>query len=342
MTTPTRRLASTLLASMTLLLGAATAAAAASPSHRSAPPADAVSTASGEGPLQWLIPAKALAKIVDQPGVREVLDTPNTSFISGPGYPVPAGWASKKVISFTSYEKLHEVLNSGHIPPGATSVLYDSERWAFTPVQEQLNPWLYTSLAAADAHAHGLKLIAMPATTLAQVIAPGSGPVYQRFLDAFIIGSVARSADSVVVLGSGSQNSPLIYANFIRQASDQARRVNPNIEVLAGLSTNPPGPVVTLKNLVDSVRLTRSMVNGYEMNIPEPGPYCPLCNPLRPDIAVGLLQDPVIQDPVITPPTTTTLAPSTTTLAPTTTTLAPTTTTLMPAVIAPGTVPRAP
>jgi hypothetical protein len=313
------RAGSTILVSFALCLAAATASAAAPPGPDAAPRADADSADSEDGSVQWLMPGKALAKIAEQPGVRDALDRPSTSIITGPGYPVPAGWSAKRVISFTSYQKLHEVLNSGHIPPGTRSVLYDSEKWSFTPMEEQLNPWLYTALAAADAHAHGLTLIAMPATTLTQVIAPGAGPVYRRFLDARIIASVATSADSVVILASGSQNTPVSYANFVREATAQARLVNPNIVVLAGLSTNPPGPVVTLKNLVDSVRLTRDVVDGYNMNIPDPGPYCPLCNPSRPDLAVALLLDPVTQDPVITPTTTTTAAPTTTTAAPTTT-----------------------
>jgi hypothetical protein len=32
------------------------------------------------------------------------------------------------------------------------------------------------------------------------------------------------------------------------------------------------------------------MVNGYWLNIPEPGPYCPTCTPARPQVGVAALR----------------------------------------------------
>jgi hypothetical protein len=231
--------------------------------------------------------------IATQPGVQSVLDSSKTLVITGPESAIPAGWTASRVISFTSYQKLHEVLTNGLVPPGVRSVIYDNERWSFTPVEEQQDPGRFTALAAIDAHALGLTLIATPATTLTQVVAPGTGPVYQRFLDTGIIADVARSADSVLVQAQGSITAPTFYANFVHDAAAQAREANPHVEVLAGLSTNPAGAVVTLNHLLEAVQLTRGVVDGYWLNIPIPGPYCSACNPSRPDLAVGLLLDPV-------------------------------------------------
>jgi hypothetical protein len=243
------------------------------------------------GPPQWLITGKALAMIATQPGVQSVLDSSKTLVITGPESVIPEGWTASRVISFTSYQKLHQMLTSGLVPPGVRSVIYDNERWSFTPLEEQQDPGRYTALAAIDAHAHGMTLIATPATTLTGVVAPGTGPVYQRFIDAGIIADVARSADSVLIQAQGSITAPSFYASFVHDAAAQAREANPHVVVLAGLSTNPAGAVVTPDNLLEAVQQTRGVVDGYWLNIPIPGPYCMRCNPSRPDLAVGLLRD---------------------------------------------------
>jgi hypothetical protein len=253
--------------------------------------AGAGSTDNGVPSPHWLITGKALAMIAREPGVQSVLDSSETLVITGPESVIPEGWTASRVISFTSYQKLHQMLTSGLVPPGVRSVIYDNERWSFTPVEEQQDPGRYTALAAIDAHAHGLTLIATPATTLTEVVAPGTGPVYQRFIDAGIIADVARSADSVLIQAQGSITAPAFYAGFVRDAAAQAREANPNVVVLAGLSTNPAGAVVTPEQLLEAVQLTRGVVNGYWLNIPIPGPYCSQCNPSRPDLAVGLLRD---------------------------------------------------
>jgi len=43
-------------------------------------------------------------------------------------------------------------------------------------------------------------------------------------------------------------------------------------------------------NLTDAIDATRSMVDGYWLNIPGQGPRCPTCNPPRPDIAIQTLR----------------------------------------------------
>ena len=60
--------------------------------------------------------------------------------------------------------------------------------------------------------------------------------------------------------------------------------------MLAGLSTNPPGAPVDSQQLTAVVEATQSMVDGYRLNIPGPGPRCPTCNNSRPDIAIQTLQ----------------------------------------------------
>ena len=79
------------------------------------------------------------------------------------------------------------------------------------------------------------------------------------------------------------------YTDFVDQAAYQARTANPNIVVLAGISTNPGSLSVTAGNLFQASYATRDSVDGYWLNIPNPGAECPRCKSPRPDIALELL-----------------------------------------------------
>jgi hypothetical protein len=41
--------------------------------------------------------------------------------------------------------------------------------------------------------------------------------------------------------------------------------------------------------VVAAIRAVRPVIDGFWLNIPGPGPRCPTCNPIRPDIAVDTL-----------------------------------------------------
>jgi hypothetical protein len=77
---------------------------------------------------------------------------------------------------------------------------------------------------------------------------------------------------------------------FVRQAAAQARAARAGVTVLAGLSSNPSGPPVTSGQLTDVIRSTRSMVDGYWLNIPGQGARCPSCSPPAPGVAQQALQ----------------------------------------------------
>ena len=59
--------------------------------------------------------------------------------------------------------------------------------------------------------------------------------------------------------------------------------------MLAGLSTNPPGPAVSGQQLASAVQASSAAVSGYWLNIPGQGPRCPACNAPRPDLARQML-----------------------------------------------------
>jgi hypothetical protein len=148
------------------------------------------------------------------------------------------------------------------------------------------------ALAADLLHAHHLRLIGTPSVSLVNIVAPGPGRVFPRFIDAGIAGGVAKSADVIDIQAQGSVRDPQLYTSFVTEAAAQARLANPEVIVLAGLSTNPSGAGgdVSVDQLAADVRMTQAAVEGYWLNVPVPGPYCPRCTGARPDLAVALLR----------------------------------------------------
>jgi hypothetical protein len=87
------------------------------------------------------------------------------------------------------------------------------------------------------------------------------------------------------------ERDPPAYATFVREASAQARAGNPDVAVLAGLSTNPPGAAVNSQQLTAAIQASRAAVDGYWLNIPGNGPRCPTCHAAQPDVGIAVLTD---------------------------------------------------
>jgi hypothetical protein len=95
-----------------------------------------------------------------------------------------------------------------------------------------------------------------------------------------LVGAIAKVAGVVEIQAQSLERAPQTYRAFVRAAAAQARAANPHVTVLAGLSTNPPGPVVSSQ---------QRGVAGFWLNVPGQGPRCPACNAPRPDLARQLL-----------------------------------------------------
>ena len=238
--------------------------------------------------LIWLIPRKPLAQIASEPGARAVLEAGRVLEIIRPGQTPVAGINATLVQTFQSYSALRATLFAGTLAPGVQAVIYDCENWQFTPLIEQQEVGHYTGLAAALTREHGLRLIAAPAVTLVKVLAPGAGDRYDRFVNAGIAASGA-AADVVDIQAQGAERDPLRYASFVIAAAGQVRAVNPDAVILAGLSTNPPGAPVYAEMLISAIHAVSGVVQGFWLNVPNPGPHCPTCNPAAPEVAISAL-----------------------------------------------------
>lgn len=216
--------------------------------------------------------------------VYEILQ-PGQQPLSGDGAAVP-------VVTFSSVAGIRTALADNQIATGTRAILYDCEDWSFTPTAEQHNPVQAATEAASLAHSHGLQLIVAPALDLMKVLAPGTpGQLWQRYVRLGLAGSMARVANVVELQAQSLERDPATYATFVRQASAQARAANPNVGMLAGISTNPPGAVATTSQITAAITSSQSAVQGYWLNIPGPGPRCPNCHAPQPAIGATVLAD---------------------------------------------------
>jgi hypothetical protein len=277
---PARILAAVLVAAM--LAGCSEQ----SPGHRAGP---APSGAAGSQ-VTWMLTRSALSQMLADPSVRPLLERTQVYELLQPGQQPLTGASAEPVVTFSSVAELRAALASNALPPGTRAVLYDPEAWSYTPAAEQRDPVGAAAQAAGLAHAHGLKIIVSPALNLTTVLAPGgSTPHWQQFLDLGLARSIARVADTVELQAQSLERDPAAYATFVREAAAQARAGNPDVSVLAGLSTNPPGAAVDSHQLTAAIQASQADVDGYWLNIPGNGPRCPTCNAPQPNIGAEVL-----------------------------------------------------
>ena len=238
----------------------------------------------------WLLTRSALSQLAVDPAARDELRRSHVYELLQPGQQPLTAVTADLVVVFASATALQEAVTGGQLPAGTHGVLYDPEAWSFTPAAEQRDPVRAATRAAAVAHAHGLRFIVTPALNLTSVLNPGrTEPRWRQFLGLGLVGRLAYVADAVELQAQSLERNTGTYTAFVQAAAAQATSANPRISVLAGLSANPPGAPVDSRNLMDAIAATRSMVDGYWLNIPGPGPRCPTCNPPRPDVAIQTL-----------------------------------------------------
>jgi hypothetical protein len=281
-TTRPARAAAMLAAAAIAAAGCMTGAPRAGPAGERLPP----------GRAAWLLTRSALAQLVTDPAVGGQLARSKVYEILRPGQAPLPGVAAVPVVTFPAVAALGDALASGQLPAGTRAVLYDPEAWSFTPAAEQRYPVRAAARAAELAHARGLQLIVAPALNLTTVLAPdgGAAPRWRRFLDLRLAGAIARVADIIELQAQSLERSTATYATFVREAAAQARSARPGVTVLAGLSTNPPGPVVRSQQLTAAIQASWHSVEGFWLNIPGRGPRCPTCNPPRPDVGIEALR----------------------------------------------------
>jgi hypothetical protein len=242
--------------------------------------------------IRWLFHGPGIAAIAADSETSRLLDNTQPFVMTGRNVgAIPPDWNAIPFASFTSFRAIKSTLDRGALAPTVKGVMYDNEKWRFTPEEEQLNPARYEKLAADLVHAHGLLFLTAPAVNLVAVLAPESGERrYATYLRLGIAADAARYADVIDIQAQGSESNTRAYADFVEQAAAQARQANPKVLAFAGISTNPSGQRVQADDLLRAIAATRDSVDGYWFNIPLPSEYCPRCNDFRPDIAIEVIR----------------------------------------------------
>lgn len=243
---------------------------------------------------RWIVTVRSLLrrqKTFPLVAQRRLLDSPCTLLVTL-GTHLPAayrGWRAVRVQRATSLRGIAHLADH----TAAHVLLYDPEAWPWTPRAEQLHPVKAVCRAAALAHAQGKVLIATPAVDLVQANEPGrwpGGKRYHGFERTGWVGAMARCANGIAIQSQVAEADTTLYTRFVLTESRQARTANPHVWLFAGLSTNPGGRDVTPEQLRRVAIAVRGAVEGFWLNIPAAGRFCPRCGIPHPRRAYRLLQ----------------------------------------------------
>jgi hypothetical protein len=113
--------------------------------------------------------------------------------------------------------------------------------------------------------------------------------LYAAYLKLGLAAGAARYSDVIDIQAQGAITNRTTYKQFVQAAAAQARKASPRVRVIAGLSTNPSGQHVTPAEFSAAFYAVRPYVDGYWLNIPSGGSFCPKCGIPRPRVAVPLL-----------------------------------------------------
>jgi len=194
------------------------------------------------------------------------------------------GWGGAVAAQSWASEAQFEIdVVDGVIPDRVRAVMYDPEAWAQTPAVEQRDPIAAFEAFASTARRAGYQVIITPHPNL--VTSPDARcqpredeTVEDAFLRCGITGAAARVADVVEIQAQYLETDLDAYADLVDRAAGQARAANPDIVVIAGLSTRF---AATPRTLVDAWTAVRGIVDGHYMGVPER---------IRPDVAAAFLQ----------------------------------------------------
>ena len=226
----------------------------------------------------WVITrtnAELLASI-DPDLTAAYFDGPQTIALDGFDDAVTAdGWASLAAFEAD--------IEAGLIADEVTLVMYDPEAWEHTPLTEQLDPATAMAAFSELARSQDYQVLMTPHPGLVTV--PGAAcaklpeeSVPAAFVRCRIPAAAALNADIVDLQLQALQQDPERYRKWTTAAAEQARQANPQVQVLAHLTTRlAPDPTV----LFSAWRSVQPVVDGCYIGVPQGA---------RPRMAIGFLR----------------------------------------------------
>jgi hypothetical protein len=248
-------------------------------------------------PLRWMFHrGPGVAAVAADDKASHLLDNTRPYVLrkSHDLFVIPPSWNAIPITPFQSFGAIKAALEQHTLAHDVKGILYDYEKWAFTPEDEQLNPADYVKRAADLVHARGMLFLTSPSANLVKVMAPETGKsdaeIFDAYLQLGIATDAARYADAYVIQAQRALRNSEVCTNFIQRAAEQARRANPGVELIAGISTNPLGRRVITDDLLRAIAATCDIVDGYWLNIPTRNEYSPGITEYRPDIAIEVIR----------------------------------------------------
>lgn len=185
---------------------------------------------------------------VDNAGLaRRFFDNSETFVVGSPGGEqdaVPRGYRSIPTLIYASLREFEADVHRGAIDPRVAAVIYDPEAWPRTPARERDAPVAamhrFTRLAAR----WGYGPILAPGRDLALAGGGCAKREGERLDRAYLrcgLTSGAVDAEKFVVQAAPVELDPDRLHALLRGARRQLDRRAPDVQVLASLSTKPPG-----------------------------------------------------------------------------------------------------
>jgi hypothetical protein len=127
-------------------------------------------------PIRWLLNGAGVDALAANPEVSGILVGARPYVMRGPRVTrVVPEWNAISFVSFAKLDALRNGLQNGKVGPDIRAVMYDYEKWQFTPEEEQRDSAHYVKQAADLVHARGLEFLTAPALNLVTAMEPGSG-----------------------------------------------------------------------------------------------------------------------------------------------------------------------
>jgi hypothetical protein len=170
------------------------------------------------------------------------------------------------------------------------AVLYDDEDWSYTPVNQiDSVPDVTASYQQASQLTHnaGLKLIGTPALDITNILKPTGScgtESWQKYLCDDLPGIAGQYSDIIDIQAQSQIQNSSNFISLIQLASAAAKSFNPNITILAGISTCAGSP--TASQLANGAIESNPYVSGWWMNVPGQSVGSPNCGTPLPDIAI--------------------------------------------------------
>ncbi|HEX9377679.1 MAG TPA: hypothetical protein VGB19_15755 [Actinomycetota bacterium] len=201
---------------------------------------------------------------LDPEAAEAAFTTPTGIVLGGwPGAVHGRAWAS--------CAQFEQDLEAGRIDPDVRAVMYDPEGWDRTPLAERQDPVTSIHRFALLAREHGYFTIVTPHQGLVEV--PGGAftrapdeTKEEAYLRSGLAAEAARYADACEAQAQRLQRDPAAYREFVTQTAAQARRANPAVVVLSGLSTHPGYPA-TVEMLHAAGESVRDIVDGHYLSL---------------------------------------------------------------------------